>query len=360
MSFSGDTKRSGEASGLLAHKRPLVWALQTGRVGDNAQVLEVCNKLEGETVVKQLVHNNFHFMPNYLLGSSLMNITRESAGTLVPPWPDVVVAVGRRTVSTARWIKEASGGKTRLMHLGRPRAPLDDFDLIVTTPQYGLPRARNVVEVLLPFALPKKAPEAEYQIWQDAWAELPRPLVAVMVGGGKYPLRMGESEHVKLAEGVNALIGRVGGSAIVMMSPRSAANAVTQISEALKVPFRIYPWGPGKPNPYQAALEIADRFVVTSDSASMISEALATGNPVSLFSLPKSFFRLSWSARSGLGAYLASNGVLQPPRNVSKLAEILLKQGVVSKLGQEHVPVNPVRRADEIAIRRMKSMMRQK
>jgi uncharacterized protein len=360
MSITQEHQKSVEPSGLQARKRPLVWALQTARVGDNAQVLEVCNKLEGETVVKQLVHNNFHFLPNYVLGSSLLSITRESAGTLVPPWPDVVVAVGRRTVATARWIKEASGGKTKLMHLGRPRAPLDDFDLIVTTPQYGLPRARNVIEVMLPFALPKRAPDAEYDFWQEAWSTLPRPLVAVMVGGGKYPLRMGEDEHLQLAAGINALIRKTGGSAIVMMSPRSSSNAAALIGSALSVPHKIYPWGPGKPNPYQAALEIADRFVVTSDSASMISEALATGQPVSLFSLPKSLIRLSWSARSGFGAYLASNGVLQPPRNISKLAEILLKQGVVCQLGQEFEPVNPVRRTDEIAIRRMKTMMHQR
>jgi mitochondrial fission protein ELM1 len=276
---------------------------------------------------------------------------------LVPPWPDAVVAVGRRTVSTARWIKEASGGRTKLIHLGRPRAPLSDFDLVVTTPQYGLPRARNVIEVLLPFALPKRATNDEYDRWRESWSSLPRPLVAVVVGGGKYPLHMGDAQHVQLAEGVNTLVKRSGGSAIVMLSPRSSANAAQLLGDALRVPNRIYPWGPGKPNPYQAALELADHFVVTSDSASMISEALATGRTVSLFSLPKSFLRLSWSGRRGLGAFLASNGVLQPPRNISKLSEILLRQGVVRQLGHEDEPVNPVRRADEIAIRRMKAMI---
>ena len=45
-----------------------------------------------------------------------------SAGSapLAPPWPDVLIASGRRSAPVARWIRRQSGGRTRLVQLGRP------------------------------------------------------------------------------------------------------------------------------------------------------------------------------------------------------------------------------------------------
>jgi hypothetical protein len=44
-------------------------------------------------------------------------------------------------------------------------------------------------------------------------------------------------------------------------------------------------WDGDGPNPYLGLLALSDRLVVTSDSVSMISEALATPRPVDVFDL---------------------------------------------------------------------------
>ena len=80
-------------------------------------------------------------------------------------------------------------------------------------------------------------------------------------------------------------------------------------------------------NPYQPALKICDRFVVTLDSVSIISELMNTGKPVDVFELPLSGLKLKWRAGAGLGAWLSRNGILQPPRDVSGMVRGLIGKG---------------------------------
>ena len=47
----------------------------------------------------------------------------------------------------------------------------------------------------------------------------------------------------------------------------------------------VFVWDQVGDNPYLAILALADRLIVSSDSVSMISEALAAGPPVEVFDL---------------------------------------------------------------------------
>ncbi len=343
----------------MAQRKPLIWALQTRRVGDNAQVVELCSRLGGEVVAKHLEVNPLHLLPNWTLGASLTSLSKESSGLLVPPWPDLVVAVGKRTAPIARWIRNASGGKSRLVHLGRPRAPLDDFDLIITTPQYGLPSLPNIIEIDLPFASPRRAPKSDLAVWQREWNALPRPWIAVVIGGGKFPIVMGAGEMRELGEAANRLAKIRGGSLIVLSSPRTNPRLASAISATLTVPHRYYPWGPGLPNPYQSALALADEFVVTCESASMISETVSTSKPVNIFDLPQSPLFVSWSAKKGWGAKLAKDGWLQPPRNIKRISKQLVKRGAVNVLGKETSRRAKVTSREEIVVDKLKTLLLQ-
>jgi uncharacterized protein len=141
------------------------------------------------------------------------------------------------------------------------------------------------------------------------------------------------------------------------MSPRSEKNAHQIIARQVTVPHCVYPWTPDGDNPYQAALALADKFVVTSDSVSMISEALSTGKPVSLFMLPVSPLQIRWEARRGLAAWLAREGILQPPRDISRISRKLLAGGYVNELGGPDAATRPYRRNDEEVMRRIEALL---
>ena len=135
--------------------KPTVWALTGDRVGDNRQVEALAASLEWGFEEKRLAYNRLYGVPNWVLGPSLGTLRRGGKSALSPPWPNLVIGAGRRSVAPALWIKRQSGGSAKIVRIGRPRAALRHFDLVLTTPQYGLPARHNVV--CLP--LPRSSPE---------------------------------------------------------------------------------------------------------------------------------------------------------------------------------------------------------
>ncbi len=319
---------------MTPSKERVIWVLQGARSGDNAQARELASRLGWTVLPKPLAFNILHHLPNIVLGASTASLYGRSAAQLAAPWPDLVIATGKRTAPVARWIKQQSGGNTKIVQLGRPRAPLAAFDLVVTTPQYGLPAAENVAEALVPFATPQRVEPAALARWSAAWLHLPRPWIAIVVGAPRYPLRLGKAETGRLREAANRLAATSGGSFLVLGSPRTPKGVVEKIGNGLQAPAILCPWNAAE-NPYQAVLALADRFIVTSDSASMLGETIGTGKPVDIFILPASRVRFGWEARTGLAAWLSREGILQPPRDLSRLVREIIARGHAKPLGSD-------------------------
>lgn len=330
----------------------LIWVLQTARAGDNAQVLEIARRLGGNQVVKNVTFNPLHNLPNWMLGAGLGSLAPEAQRRFAAPWPDLVIAAGKRTVPVVRWIKAASGGRTKLVQIGRPRAALEHFDLVISTPQYGIPQESNVVELPLPFASPLAVSQQEISRWTGEWKDLPRPWVMVSIGAGKFPLRLGEREIREFG----AKLSKLGASLIVIASPRTKQVALSALAKYLeRCSAKFYPWSRGA-NPYQAALVLADRIVVTSDSMSMVGEAVNSGKPVGIFRLPASRLFPSWSAKRGFAAWLSRHGLLQAPRNMTAVIDSLIAQGLAAPLGEELAEHRKLKPDYQIAIDRIQEL----
>jgi hypothetical protein len=258
----------------------------------------------------------------------------------------------------ARFIRQASGGRTRLVHLGRPRASLDHFDLVITTPQYRLPPRPNVILLPVPFSSPVQVAEAELDSWRREWMQLPRPWTVLTVGAGKYPLRFQARQLDRLCREVLQMARSTGGSIIAMSSPRTPAFVVPYLRKTLGERGRVHGWGEGA-NPYRASLALADRLVVTSDSMSMIGEAVQSGKPVHVFRLPRSSLAVRWDAENQLFSWLARKGLLTPPRDMSAVLDSLIEGGYVVELGSGAEPTARMRLdpAFDEAIRRVRGLL---
>jgi uncharacterized protein len=311
---------------------PLVWVLHGHRAGDNAQTVALAEALGWSFQTKQLRYNALHHLPFWLRGAGLASLDRNARASIAPPWPDLVIAIGKRSVPIALHIRRAAGGRTRLVHLGRPRAPLSLFDLVLTTPQYGLPPTPNLIELPLPFTSTRVAPGEELARWSAEWRDLPRPLIAVLIGSAQFPLLFDKTEAQRLA----ASLARVAGQAslVLLGSPRSDRRMVEVIAEQLGPRALACHFDPAN-NPYRAALTLADHVVVTSDSMSMLADALLAGKPVSIHQLPVARLSLRWSASNRLLAPLARRGWLMPPRNMAAVARHLVESGAAGVLGAQ-------------------------
>jgi hypothetical protein len=91
----------------------------------------------------------------------------------------------------------------------------------------------------------------------------------------------------RLAEQVNGLVRSEGGSLLLSTSRRTSEACAQTICDSIDVPAYLHRWRPdGGPNPYLAYLALADAFVVTGDSASMLADACSTGRRVWIADLP--------------------------------------------------------------------------
>ncbi len=252
---------------------PRVWVLEGKHAGDNAQLLQVADSLGWPYEIKRF---------------------GTCAKELSAPWPDLVLSAGKRTASLSRAIRCRSGGHSRLVVLGRPCAPLSQFDLVVTTPQYGLPLRDNVVDLPAPFVAEQELDPTELNVWKQRFAHLPRPWVAVLVGGSKMPYRLDIQAARVLGLEASAAVRANGGSLLVSTSPRTGNDATDALLGALDVPVWSYRYGSGEENPYRALLALADAFIVTGESVSMATEAVMTGRPVAVYPLP---MRRNWQAK---------------------------------------------------------------
>ncbi|MGJ7487293.1 ELM1/GtrOC1 family putative glycosyltransferase [Variovorax sp. LT2P21] len=265
----------------------LVWVLLGARHGDNQQLLAIAEGLGVPYRTVPLRFNAAAGLPPILWGASRLSWRSQDATALQPPWPRVVLAAGRKSVPAARWIRRQSGGQTRLVHINRPWAPLSWFDLIVTTPQYAVPERANVLSHRMPFMPPPDLIDVPLPVaLRTQAARMPRPWTLVMVGGDSRPFVLDDEAAAGLARRVNAQVRTQGGSAWVLGSPRTPASSMDVLAQALDVPSHVVRWGEGE-NPYLALRQRADRLIVTTDSASMLTEALLTGKPVVPFALPR-------------------------------------------------------------------------
>ena len=198
---------------------------------------------------------------------------------LVAPWPDILIATGRATVAASITIRRASRGRTFTVQIQNPGMAFRHFDLVIP-PRHDNCAGANVFPTR--GALHRVSAQrlaAEAARFAPALAHLPRPLVAVLIGGSNKIYRLTPQILHDLADKLAAMSRATGAGIAITLSRRSGAAAEAVLREKLAdVPAVI--WDGKGDNPYFAYLGLADHIVVTADSVSMVSEACSTGKPV--------------------------------------------------------------------------------
>ncbi len=275
------------ASGVTARRvdagTPRVWALLDGEPQHEAQVTSLARALGWPVESKRLRFNGRAALPNALLGASTSSLDAAASAKLEAPWPDLVIACGARSVPVARWLRQQSGGATRLVQLGQPHASFDLFDLIVTTPQDRLPIRGNVLHVAAPLLASPAGPAAAAEA-----GGLPRPWTALLVPGEAHGYVLRPETAVKLGEAASAEVKRRGGSLLLGVGGGVPPVAVAALRGSLTCTWRELEAGTmADLERRHGVLASADACIVTAGDPQLLAEACLAGRPVALFDLPK-------------------------------------------------------------------------
>ncbi len=261
------------------------WVVTDGKAGMESQCLGLAEALELAPVIKRIALRPFWrtVTPYLRFGGRLQ--FKSVGDVLNPPWPDLVIASGRQSVAAALWVKKASPGKTRIIQIQNPGTAWRRFDLIIA-PEHDRLAGRNVISTRGSLHRVTQAALARSSAqWAGAFAHLPRPYIAVLIGGSNSAYSLYKDEMAEMATKLVECARSLRGSLLITPSRRTGADATAVLSRALGgVPH--YLWDMQGENPYFGLLGLADFIVVTCDSVNMISEAASTGKPVYVQNLP--------------------------------------------------------------------------
>lgn len=267
--------------------REICWTVTDGSAGMDSQCLGLAEALGFVPAVKHVRRLGLQAIlpPHWLPARLFLDGARDAAPGIAPPWPDLVISCGRTAAGYALAIKRLSGGRTYAVHIQNPRIAPDHFDL-VAAPEHDRLAGANVIATQ--GAIHRVTPEklrAGAERFAAALARLPRPLIAVLVGGPNRFYHFSGADATRLADEIIRFAEHHDAGLAVTVSRRTSADAVTALKKRLADRTDYVFWDGTGENPYFGFLGLADAVIATCDSVSMISEACATGRPVYIVEL---------------------------------------------------------------------------
>jgi mitochondrial fission protein ELM1 len=313
----------------LSEQPPGIWLLLGDKKGDNGQVETIAEALQTSLgwhcELKRIKVLEPFVFGKARVGPTLYHIDRERSAPLEPPWPDLVITVGRSPANVALWVQEQSGENTRIVLVGKPSGMMERFALIVISTEILLAPYPNVLRISMPLMrIDETAVQQAAVDWKAKFAGLPRPLVAIMVGGPTNPFVYKHSVTGKLIESANKVC-RQGGTPYITTSRRTPAAVVAKLKTGLPEQAKLFAWqADASENPYMGLLGLADRFIVTGDSISMMVEVTRLGKPLEILPLPCGFIGTLDQLRRSLARWLFNPGKGQlTDRMRAKLARLV-------------------------------------
>ena len=260
------------------------WILSDGKAGHENQSLGLAEALGCRTRVLRLeARAPWSWLPPFMRFGSFGGV-RFQDGRPHAPWPPLVIACGGDPAPAAAALRRASGGASFVVQVQDAKLPPERFDLVVV-PTHDRLRGANVLTTrgALTRVTPARLAMAARQFAAD-YDALPRPRVAVLIGGPNRAYTMSEAQARGLGRQLAELTRIQGAGLMVTLSRRTPPAAAAALKAELPGTGAAV-WDGTGDNPYFGLLGLADALIVTGDSVSMVSEAAGTGKPLHIAEL---------------------------------------------------------------------------
>ncbi|MDB5483663.1 MAG: hypothetical protein JWO83_4716 [Caulobacteraceae bacterium] len=251
------------------------WALTTGETGMRTQARGLAQAV-ADVVVEKTVPSRWRQLSGRVAPADRLSL----------PWPDLLITCGRRSVARSIALRKESGGRTVTVHVQDPRGRPRAFDLVIAMAHDRIPAGGNVMKIAtaLHDLTPENLADAG-RLWAARFRTLGRPLAGVVIGGDLRGRAFTLRDGARLLSRLKRLRDQGGANLAITPSRRTPAAVRALFAEAFADDPRVFLWNLKGDNPYRAILALSDRLIVTSDSVSMVSEALSTPHPVEVFDL---------------------------------------------------------------------------
>ena len=200
----------------------ICWVVTDGTPGMENQCLGLAEAMGLQPEIKRVaLRAPWRQLSPYLR----MGLRHATIGdTIAPPWPDIAISSGRQSIPAALAIRRQSRGHSFVVQIQDPVISVDHFDLVVV-PRHDRVRGANVLTTrggLHRMTHQRLAAEAER--FAAGLERLPRPRVAVLIGGDNAVYSLSAERMETLAEQLADLTQRDGAGLMITPSRRTGAR----------------------------------------------------------------------------------------------------------------------------------------
>ena len=278
-----------------------VLILTDDRIGTNNQAIGIANFINKDYKEHKLIYNSLIKLPNFIRAIFNLGITKQNKTDLLlllkTYKPDIVISGGRRPAVISAWIKKVSlklfNKDVKNIQLMNPNLNNSKFDLIVL-PKHDFknnnyPNKNNIV--LTDFA-PHKITSDFLNEQKIKWSKffenynnklLHKPYISVIIGGSTKSTKFTNEIAYDLANKINTISKDNNASLLISTSRRTGDNQTKIIKDNITQPNYFYTPTDKDENPIFGLYSCADAIILTSESISMISEALSSNIPVFVY-----------------------------------------------------------------------------
>ncbi|MCH9644338.1 MAG: mitochondrial fission ELM1 family protein [Gammaproteobacteria bacterium] len=271
----------------MIDKQITCWTLTNGKIAFKRQTRCIAEILGLNYIEKTIdLKKPLRWLPRRLT-THINFLIRNNKLSIAPPWPNLLICSGRKTVSAALAIKKLSHGKTFTIFVQNPRVNPHLFDAIIA-PEHDYIKGPNVITTIgaLNDISKQKLETAKQQIESEV-TQLKKPIISILLGGSNTSYSLTLKHTQQICNQIKKISKAHPGTILLSTSRRTGQQNRELLTKQLAHEKDIKVINEDSDIPYTSILSLSQHILVSNDSVSMISEACATGKPVYLLRLPQ-------------------------------------------------------------------------
>ncbi|MBM3579607.1 MAG: hypothetical protein FJX34_02395 [Alphaproteobacteria bacterium] len=261
-----------------------VWILVDSRPGTASQAIGLAEEIGLDYRIINLEYGFLSLLPNIFLSDSILRLNQKSRKIIneLDYFPSLIISAGRRSAPIALYLKNKSQNQTNLIQIMNPNLDFKKFDLVILPKHDGYAEG-DYPNLITTIGSLTKARIGNGQEFLEL-RNIRRTKIALLIGGSSNKTKFTTESAQKLAK-ISSKIAQEKNAILLILNSRRTSRDITEaVKSGLECDHQFFGWSEVKNNnPYLSILNLADYFIITGDSVSMISECCSTGKPVYIF-----------------------------------------------------------------------------
>ena len=186
----------------MASNSKKILILADNRPGTYSQAIALAKEIGEEYEILNISYSKLAKIPNFLFSSSLFRYNLETKNKLknITKFPDIIISAGRRSVSSALYLKKKSKNNAKVIQIMDPNICVSKFDLVVLPKHDKAKEHEKIVESIGAIvSIDKDKVEQDKEKFVDIFKESKNRAI-LLVGGPSKNSSFSKDCAIKLAK----------------------------------------------------------------------------------------------------------------------------------------------------------------